>query len=224
MTTTIQTTKLVAPLSLSAMTDYLKGLGSQLTADDIGGDFKIVRKSDGVTVFVGDSKNFANRWACFLSNATNPKLSPEARGKTENVINNKGALVTRDEVMAHYEVQVTSWAPSSEFPQRAPNGSKGTGNQAPKVLGMLETLKLSQEKLNAELLTLQDQAKQLADMVAAKEKEIRRAAKVIAAYEVDDEDEEEAQDGELHKRERLYRFPFFLRLLMLIAKSVPLFA
>ncbi len=179
--------KLVAPITLSAMTEYLKGtLGSQLSADDIGGEFKIVRKRDGVTVFASDTKNFTNRWACFLSNATNPKVPFEQRGTTENIINEKGSLKTQEEIKERYEMVVTSWAPSSDFPSRRPNGEK---KEAPKVLGILETLKLAQEKLNTELATLREQQEQLSQMVAAKEKEIRKGARAIEFYSAEEDDE-----------------------------------
>lgn len=194
--TNVVLSRLVAPLALSAMTDYLKGtLGSSLTAEDIGGEFKIVRKSDGVTVFAKDTKNFTNRWACFLSNATNPKVPFAQRGTTENVINEKGTLTTQDQIKERYEMVVTSWAPSSEFPQRRPNGEKAAGSGPAPVLGILDTLKLAQQKLESELNTLRDQQEQLTLMVAAKEKEIRKGAKAIAFYSSDDEDEDETNEG-----------------------------
>lgn len=199
MTTIANLTKTVAPLSFIAFAEYLKSLGSSLSgADDCGGEYKIVRKSDGVTVFgPKQTRNFETRWACFLSNATNPKLPYDKRGSTENIINEKETLKTQEEVKAKYEMVVVSWAPSTEFPERAKNGTKGEKNVV-KPLTMLETLKLAQQKLNSELETLRDQQKQLTEMVAAKEKEIRKGLKLLTAFEAEDE-EEEALDGELEE-------------------------
>jgi len=211
MTTIANLTKTVAPLSFVAFNDYLRSLGSSLSGvADCGGEYKIVRKRDGVTVFgPKQTRNFEDRWACFLSNATNPKIPFDKRGSTENIINEKETLKTQEEVKAHYEMVIVSWAPSSEFPERAKNGTKGEKNVV-KPLTMLETLNLAQAKLNTELETLRDQQRQLSEMVAAKEMEIRKGAKLLAAFESDDEDEEEAQDSELGEWGSSKELPRFL--------------
>lgn len=209
MTTIANLSRCIAPLTFAAFNDYMKSLGGSITGvSDAGGEYKIVRKRDGVTVFgPKQTRNFEDRWACFLSNATNPKVAFDKRGTTENIINEKETLKTQDEVKAHYEMVIVSWAPSSEFPERAKNGTKGEKNVV-KPLTMLETLNLAQAKLNTELETLRDQQRQLTEMVAAKEKEIRKGAKLLAAFESDDE--EEAQDSELGEWGSSKELPRFL--------------
>ena len=194
MTTLSTLRPLAAPLSVVAFNDAVRNENPAIENPfkDCGGTFKIVRKSDNVTINEGSTKGFAARWACFVSNATNPKMPLSERGKVERVLCDNGAITTPDGVNEKYEMRMTAWEHSSAFPTRKPNASKG---EAPKVLDMLGTLKLAQAKLDADLVNLREQEAMIAQAIAAKEKEIRKGIKLLAAFESDDEDDD-SLDGE----------------------------
>lgn len=190
MTTLASLRSLVSPLSVVAFNDHVRNENPAIENPfkECGGTFKIVRKSDGVTIAESSTKGFAARWACYVSNATNPKMPFSERGSVEKVLCDNGAITTPEGVNEKYEMRITGWEHSSAFPTRKPNGSKA---EAPKVLDMLGTLKLAQAKLDADLVNLRDQETLIQQAIQAKEKEIRRGQKLLDAFESDDDSDDD---------------------------------
>jgi len=116
MTTLSSLRSLVSPLSVVAFNDHVRNENPAIENPfkECGGTFKIVRKSDGVTIAESSTKGFAARWACYVSNATNPKMPFSERGSVEKVLCDNGAITMPSKALAPWHASCYYTSPANK--------------------------------------------------------------------------------------------------------------